>query len=159
MSKTLQQSQILTNELALKYQKLVFRIAHNFHPKNETELDEYISCGYLGLVNAKRKHNPKRGKLSTFAWYTISSAILNYIQKQNKHNKLHFNALIDKEASTVSDISELFPDDLTPDEIEVVMLRSEGNTYQKIANKLDYSRHKVRLIYNEALYKIQDSYE
>lgn len=48
----------------------------------QIELDELVACGYLGLVKAAERYDPRRGvAFSTFSYYYIRGAIFDEIRK------------------------------------------------------------------------------
>jgi hypothetical protein len=109
---------------------LVVKLAKSFSPKNANEEDEYIQSGRIGLWKATKKHDPKKGCLTTLAWYCIRNEILNYLKWSNrKPQGLYHDVGYEPE----SEYWESIPDaKLSPDENKVVNLRYESNTFKEI---------------------------
>jgi RNA polymerase sigma factor (sigma-70 family) len=63
-------------QLILDNMGLVVSIARSLKPSSDLELEEYIQSGRIGLWKAIQKHNPKKGKLTTIAWYYIRWEII-----------------------------------------------------------------------------------
>lgn len=54
------------------------------------ELDDLIQCGFLGLMKASARYNPKRGvPFPTYARYVIRGAIIDSVRRRNYHYELH----------------------------------------------------------------------
>lgn len=122
---------------------LVISLAKTFNPPNQTELEEYIQEGRIGLLGAIRDHDAKKAKLSTLAWYRIRWKILAYIGKQKKSSNLHtsidphvLDTLV-SEPTFINNIWEYIPDSLTEIERDIVNLKLEGYTVKEISHILN----------------------
>lgn len=77
-------SEAAVNEVVVKeYVPLVKFIAKKFFSKipRGMELDELVSCGVIGLIDAIKKFNPsKKNKFKTYAEFRIRGAILDEIR-------------------------------------------------------------------------------
>jgi DNA-directed RNA polymerase specialized sigma subunit len=60
---------------------LVEVVARRLHPQNESELEEFVSAGLVGLADALRTWDPARSKLSTYAVRKIRWAIIDYLER------------------------------------------------------------------------------
>lgn len=73
----------VTDELASRLLPLVRRIAVKLHRRlpPQVELDELVGAGSLGLVDALRKFDPRKGvKLETYASHRIRGAIIDSLR-------------------------------------------------------------------------------
>lgn len=65
---------------------LAFKIMQTLPP--QIELDELVASGYLGLVEAAERYDPRRGaSFSTFAYYRIRGAIFDGLRKAGSSQK------------------------------------------------------------------------
>lgn len=74
----------LQEELVLKYQGLVYKLAHKIvrKLKQGTEVEDLISDGMVGLVKAIDAFDPERGfKFSTYATPVVRGSILNGLRR------------------------------------------------------------------------------
>lgn len=74
----------LQEELVLKYQGLVYKLAHKIvrKLKQGTEVEDLISDGMVGLVKAIDAFEPERGfKFSTYATPVVRGSILNGLRR------------------------------------------------------------------------------
>ena len=71
-------------ELVLQYLPLVRSIAKNIRKRlpSNIELDDLVSAGTLGLIDASQKFDASTGyKFNTYAQYRIHGAILDELRK------------------------------------------------------------------------------
>ena len=54
---------------------------------NDSNFDDYIQVGLIGLLKAIREHDPERSKFSTFATVCIRNAINNLKEKDEKKDE------------------------------------------------------------------------
>lgn len=143
------------NELIKKHKNLVISIAKSFHPP-QSKLDDYIQCGYIGLLKAIRKHNPSKGKLTTIATPSIKWEILNYIRKNKKNNDT-FNLTIDvMDTKTDTFINEYFNAKNFSDlERKIIIYKSRGMTLREIASKTNFSVGWISYLYHSTINKIK----
>tara|TARA_R110002020_G_scaffold229704_1_gene440504 strand:- start:27959 stop:28471 length:513 start_codon:yes stop_codon:yes gene_type:complete len=155
-------------QLILENMGLVVSLARSFKPKNTLELDDYVQSGRIGLWKAIQKHNPKRGALSTIAWYYIRWEIIRNMPKTHRLkesglNLINFTDLPysspmmaeDKKYETV--FSELEPSSLTVKEKKVLRLRICGYTMQEIGSHFGHSRGWANEAFKSAIKKVQDA--
>ena len=147
---------------------LVVSLARSFKPKTALELDDYIQSGRIGLWKAIQKHNPKRGALSTIAWYYIRWEIIRNMPKTNrtKEQELKFvnfsdlpyslpKITEDKKYETV--FNELEPSSLTSKERKILRLRVCGYTMQEIGHHFGHSRGWANEAFKSAIKKVRDA--
>lgn len=144
---------------------LVKRIAKSLRPRNDSEFDEYVSAGLVGLAYALRTFDPAKGKLSTWATMPIRSAICNYIRVNNpgyRHKYEHHPVSIvsmDEVEERVGDLFGVegrFFDDEVPSEKYLLglppktrkvmrMIFWEGLTRKQIGRRLRMSAANVSM--------------
>lgn len=76
----------LRQELVLHYVPLVKFIVNRLNVKipRSFDVEDLLSCGFMGLIEAVDKFNPSNGvKFETYASYRIKGAILDQIRKAN----------------------------------------------------------------------------
>jgi len=146
---------------------LVVNIVKSLRPPNRTEYEEYVQLGIIGLWKAIQKHDHSKAKLSTMAWYYIRWEIIRYINKSKKYHTLvnntdaHYRCeLVAKERSLSfkpNELQESLPSTLSPSELVVVNMRSQGYTFQEIGNELGgFTRGWANKLFKSALEKIKD---
>jgi len=155
-------------QLILDNMGLVVSLARSFKPKDALELDDYIQSGRIGLWKAIQKHNPKRGALSTIAWYYIRWEIIRNMPKshRSKGKELKLVNFTDfpyglpkvienKDYETI--LSELEPSNLTVKEKGVLRLRVAGYTMQEIGERFGHSRGWANETFKSAINKVRDA--
>ena len=150
---------------------LVVSLTKSLRPPNQTEFDEYIQLGRIGLWKAIVKYDPSRGtKLSTIAWDHIRWEIIRYITKRKKEHRLmsHPHLIPHLEQSDArkhgyllpSQLPELLPATLTDSELNTVKMRNHGYTFQEIGDRLGgYTRGWANKLFKSAIQKIKDANE
>jgi len=75
------------DDLIEKNMGLVVSVVNSFNPKSNTEKEDYIQAGRIGLWKALEKHDPEKSALSTFAWNPIRWEIIKEIKaiKSNRY--------------------------------------------------------------------------
>ena len=142
---------------------LVMSIVNSFHPKDQTERDDYLQAGRIGLWKALKKFNPAQGNvLSTYAWNPIRWEII----KEIRTSKAKYNAISVDECNQYTDIQEdsnaiafweLLPSTLTQTESKIIELRLEGYNFKEISSKLNRHRSQIKKIYYSAIGKIRET--
>ena len=144
-------------DLIEKNMGLVASIVNSFHPKDQTEREDYLQAGRIGLWKALKNFNPAKGKvLSTYAWNPIRWEIIKEI-KLMKKKKDHVDisaanvpAYIEKEK-----FWEYLPP-LTEEEREVLDLRLMEYRFHEICNKLGKSSNYIKKLFHSAIAKIKE---
>lgn len=144
------------NELIEDNIALIKKLAQSFKPKNDTELDDYIQEGRIGLLKAIRHHDPAKGQLSTIAWNSIRWEILRYIERNKNKNHKSTDDIDDGICYNDNiDIDEQFFY-LTKQEKQVVQQKLEGNNFTEIGKLNGYSRGWANKIFRGAANKIKN---
>ncbi len=68
-----------TTEVVKRYKSLVYKVAHNLKQNlpEEIEIDDLVSWGYAGLLEAYRRYDASQNsRFATFAYYRVRGAIL-----------------------------------------------------------------------------------
>jgi RNA polymerase sigma-B factor len=150
---------------------LVVSIVKSLRPPNQTEFEEYLQLGCIGLWKAIEKYDPERNtKLSTIAWDYIRWEIIRYISRRKKEQRLinnpnlipHIEQAKKKRQDGLlpSELPELLPKTLTDSELCTIKMRNEGYTFQEIGNNLGgYTRGWANKLFKSAIKKIQDANE
>tara|TARA_R110002051_G_scaffold325290_1_gene426884 strand:+ start:2039 stop:2551 length:513 start_codon:yes stop_codon:yes gene_type:complete len=147
---------------------LVVSLARSFKPRNALELDDYIQSGRIGLWKAIQKHNPKRGALSTIAWYYIRWEIIRNMPKTNRAKEqelklVNFTDLpyslprITEDKKYENVFNELEPNSLTLKERKILRLRVCGYTMQEIGHHFGHSRGWANEAFKSAIKKVRDA--
>ena len=150
---------MVENTNILKHQGLVLSIARNFNPKDDADLQEYVSEGNIALLRALRQYDIKRGKLSTFAWKYIVRAISKYIVKQNKIPFTSLTSNIPQESSHHPDLWEILPDNLSDVENIIIKKRWSGYTFEEIGKECGHTKSWAKQKFDSIIQKIQKANE
>ena len=145
---------------------LVMSIVNSFHPKAQTERDDYLQAGRIGLWKALKKFNPAQGNvLSTYAWNPIRWEIIKEIRsKTGKAATFNFSThdCIDSHEPPVLPKTEVvfweyLPSNLNRLESNIIQLRLQGYNFKEISSKLDCNRSSIKKMYQSALDKIRET--
>ena len=147
------------DDLIEKNMGLVVSVVNSFNPKSNTEKEDYIQAGRIGLWKALEKHDPEKSALSTFAWNPIRWEIIKEI-KAIKSNR-YFSISDEKTPYyiTKDTLWEHCPDSLSLEESELIDLRKMGYTLQEIADILGRGRSYVKRVVYRAIQKIRECNE
>tara|TARA_R100000306_G_C4305128_1_gene107211 strand:- start:19 stop:486 length:468 start_codon:yes stop_codon:yes gene_type:complete len=150
-------------ELIEKNMGLVLSIVSKFNPRNQTEKDDYIQAGRIGLWKALNKFSKNGGsKFSPYAWNPIRWEII----KEIRTSKAKYNTVSVDECNQYTDIKEdpktstfweLLPSNLTQAESQVIELRLEGYNFKEISSKLNRHRSQIKKIFYSAIGKIRET--
>ena len=147
-------------ELIEKNMGLVLTIVNRFNPKNQTEKEDYIQAGRIGLWKALKNFNPAKGNvLSTYAWNPIRWEIIKEIRLiKNKYDSVnieehqHHGPL-----NSLTPFWEFIPSNLTGRESKVIQLKLEGYNLKEISSKLDCNRSHTKKTLQSAVSKIKET--
>ena len=64
---------------------LIRKIVWSFHRTTNIEWDDLFQEAALAYLEAERTYNPKKGKITTHAWYCITNRLKNYIKEQEEY--------------------------------------------------------------------------
>ena len=147
-------------ELIEKNMGLVLTIVNRFNPKNQTEKEDYIQAGRIGLWKAITKFSKNGGsKFSPYAWNPIKWEIIKEIRSIK--NKYDASSIEEHQHSYPSKNSrpfwELIPSNLTRHESRIIELRLEGYNFKEISKKLECHRSNIKKIFQSAIKKIKET--
>lgn len=96
------------DELILQYEDMVASIIHKLnYVSSEVSYDELMQVGRLSIWQNASKHDPEKGKMSTYLYICIKRALWRYLSDSGKHKHLSLDAMGDPEDSgSVADIVE-----------------------------------------------------
>tara|TARA_R110000824_G_scaffold282601_8_gene470885 strand:- start:1697 stop:2155 length:459 start_codon:yes stop_codon:yes gene_type:complete len=148
------------DELIEKHMGLVISIVNRFGPKNQTEKDDYIQAGRIGLWKALTKFSKTGGsKFSPYAWNPIKWEIIKEIRSAkskcdsiNPEDCEHYCGI-----RSSAHFWELIPSSLTTAERQVIQLRREGYNFKEISCELDCHRSRIKKIFQSAICKIRET--
>ena len=144
-------------DLIEKNMGLVASIVNSFHPKDQTEREDYLQAGRIGLWKALKNFNPTKGsKFSPYAWNPIRWEIIKEI-KIMKRKKDHIDlssinvpAYIEKEK-----FWEYLPE-LTDEEKMVLDLRLMEYRFHEICTHMGKSNNYIKKLIYSAIEKIKE---
>ena len=144
-------------DLIEKNMGLVASIVNSFHPKDQTEREDYLQAGRIGLWKALKNFNPTKGsKFSPYAWNPIRWEIIKEI-KIMKRKKDHIDlssinvpAYIEKEK-----FWEYLPE-LTDEEKMVLDLRLMEYRFHEICPHMGKSNNYIKKLFYSAIEKIKE---
>jgi len=147
-------------ELIEKNMGLVLSIVSKFNPKNQTEKEDYIQAGRIGLWKALTKFSKNGGsKFSPYAWNPIRWEIIKEIRATKaKYGSIHLEDCTPyASAKSSSSFWEYIPSNLTKKEEQVIGLKLEGYNFKEISSKLSCHRSQIKKIFHNAIGKIRDT--
>ena len=120
-------------------------VSHALYFLNDSNFDDYIQVGLIGLLKAIREHDPERSKFSTFATVCIRNAIKNLKEKDEKKDSITFEyAKVVEESYNISEkISDCLPDSLTEKQVFLIKLKSQNYTNAEIADLMSITKQEV----------------
>ena len=144
-------------DLIEKNMGLVASIVNSFQPKDQTEREDYLQAGRIGLWKALQKFNPDKGsKFSPYAWNPIRWEIIKEIKMMKRKkdhidlSSVHVPAYIEKEK-----FWEYLPD-LTDEERMVLDLRLMEYRFHEICTKMGKSNTYIKKLFYSAVEKIKE---
>ena len=153
-------------ELIEKNMGLVLSIVNKFNPRNQTEKEDYIQAGRIGLWKALTKFSKTGGsKFSPYAWNPIRWEIIKEIRSKGGKItpfSLSGNDCINShEPHTLPKTEMLFweylPSNLNTIESHIIYLRLQGYNFKEISSKLDHNRSNIKKMYQSAINKIRET--
>ena len=111
----------------------------------QSDLEDYMQVGFIGLLKAIRNYNPEKSQFSTFATVCIRNEIFRYMRK-NKKKPINLTIKKDNWYTTKEQLWELVPDCLTEKEKLVRQMKSENYTHKEIAEKLSCPKGQIKHI-------------
>lgn len=137
---------------------LVGYIVKKFKPKTLEERRDFVQQGTIALIDAVKRFDEKRGKLSTIIHCCVYKAVNKYLKKQFKSNKKvkFYASVVERFAYDNNRIWEYYVSSLSNLEKDIVKLRIEGFTFRAIEEKYAKNRNWANKIYYRALLKIKE---
>lgn len=135
---------------------IVVDVAKTFKPKNHTELEDYISAGSLGLVRAAYSYDNSVALFSTHAYCCIKNEIIRYIKKVRKHEgciQLQ-ETVYEIKNNEYNHIIEL--SNLTKYEKSILEMKRSGYSNTEIAEILEISKAKLKVVIKKIFMKIRE---
>lgn len=143
-------------------QKTVYKMAHKWARNHKDKFEDLVQEGMIGVCHAYDKYDTTAGSaFSTYAWlwirHHIRIAAMGEWEKMNNSAQLTDNI----EGDTTETSHEAFVlkseiAKLTTEEQTIINLRTEGFTFQEIADMLEFENlHKARNAYTEIVSKLE----
>ena len=150
-------------ELIEQNMGLVLAVVNKFDPQSQTEKDDYIQAGRIGLWKALTKFSKNGGsKFSPYAWNPIRWEIIKEIRlSKTKYNSISMEECKQcpkkSENNPPSTFWEWVPSTLTKAETQVIQLRLEGYNFKDISLQLKRHRSQIKKIFYSAIEKIRET--
>jgi len=143
------------DKLIEQHMPLVASIVNNFEPKNNTEREDLLDAGRIGLWKALRKFDPAHGSMvSTYAWRPIQWAIIREIK--NRQRNVSLDDVAPPSVRTPERIWEYYPSDMTDQEKQLIELRCEGYKFREICEIVNETPSTVKNRFYKAIRKIKE---
>ena len=138
------------NKLAEENLGLVYLVVNKeftYEKTTESDRENYIEEGMIGLAKAINTFNPSKGaKFSTYAYTCIKFEINSYVRKKNNH-KRKINYVC---KNSIDEILNILGKMKIKNIKYITLKRAEGYTYEKIGNKIGVSKETIRARLNKA---------
>jgi RNA polymerase sigma factor (sigma-70 family) len=143
------------DELIEENMGLVITIVNSFHPKNQTERQDLIDAGRIGLWKGLTKYRKDTGnQISTYTWRPIRWAIIREIKQHRKDVPIADDTVLPVESGEC--LWEYYPSNITAEERQLVELRCQGFKFREICSIVDQSPSVVKNRFYKALGKIKE---
>jgi RNA polymerase sigma factor for flagellar operon FliA len=119
---------VLDNEEYVR--RLVGQIAKRYRIPSD-KVDEYVSAGYLGLVEAAERYSPGQGEFKSYAYLRIRGSVIDAIRQNCDLRRDMYKA-----AKVAAAINELAEADFVETGVGVELPGAEGE--EKLANLLNF---------------------
>ena len=138
---------------------LVIAIVNSFNPNNDTERQDMIDAGRIGLWKGLEKYNKKRGTaISTFVWSPIRWSIIKEI-KQSRNNNIALDKIADPYCEIPENVLEYINEGLcSEEEIAILKLRIKGYKFREICVKMNKTSSQVKNTFYRIIKKIKKNY-
>lgn len=153
-------------ELVEKNHNLIYGFSEMFH----VPIDDYYGVLAIGLCNAAKSYDVKKGKFSTFAYHCMKNEMIKEYCKDNKlkdsdyndtqyecldenlllYGNIPYNKYVEKEL--YENILSL----LTDKERKILYYLYSGTTETEIANKMNCSKQNISYFVKKIRMKIKD---
>ena len=145
------------NTLIQKNMPLVIAIVNRFHPRNETERQDLIDAGRIGLWEGLQNFDPNQGCLSTYVYKPVCWAIIRELNKKNKRPKnISLDDIADPGVRIPDSLWEYYPSDMTNEEKTLIELRCAGYKFHEICGIVNTTPAIVKNRFYKALKKIKE---
>lgn len=85
MNTTRQKRRNSNRKLSIENEGLLRKLSRVFHQSTGIEIDDLFQEASIAYLKAIDKHDPEKGKLSTYAWWCISNHLKNYVKEERSH--------------------------------------------------------------------------
>ena len=126
------------NEIVDEHFGLVIKQVLSFNPASSHDFDDYVQAGSIGLLNAIRSYDKKKGPFDAWACRLIFQQILRHVQSSTNEESSLVEDVMQEEAGDT--IWDYVPDSLTDADIFLLKLRIAGYTLEEIGEKYDKTR-------------------
>jgi len=147
------------NELIEQNMGLVVAVVNSFRPQNQTERDDYVQAGRIGLWKALKKYDSEKGAvLSTYAWNPIRWEIIKEIKslKKNRYKPLPHTKI--PHYLNTDAFWEIIPPSLSEEEVSLLELRRMGYKLSEMAEISGRKNSYVKRVFYKALKKLREYY-
>lgn len=146
------------DELIEQNMGLVVSIVNSFSPKNHTEREDLIDAGRIGLWKALQKYNQSKGNLlSTYAWRPIRWSIIREIKNRKKEISLY--DIAPPLVQNNDKLWELYTNDMTDEEKELIELRKQGYKFREMCEILDETPSTVKNKFYKLIARMKEANE
>jgi len=113
---------------------------------DDSNFDDYIQAGSIGLLKAIRNHNKDKAKFSTFAAVCIKNEMKNLNKKLKNHRSKNFTNTRrqDRQYNIKDALSDCLPDFLSEEYRFIISLRVQNYTNAEIADFIGCSKKEVK---------------
>ena len=73
------------DEILLLIRKIVWKY---YHPNSRYDFNDLVNEGYIAYKNAIKSYDPKKGAFSTWVFYNVRSAVLDFIKSFRNFNSI-----------------------------------------------------------------------
>jgi RNA polymerase sporulation-specific sigma factor len=145
------------NELIEENMGLVISVVNSFKPQNQTEREDYVQAGRIGLWKAIKNYDSKKGAvLSTYAWNPIRWEIIKEIKslKKSRYKPLSFTN--SPNYSMKEGFWEILPPSFSDEEVLLLDLRRMGYKLSEMAEISGRKNSYVKRVFYKAVKKLKE---
>ncbi len=128
--------------------RLVAHIVKKYGPQNDTDSEDLISIGTIGLIKAVTTFNTEKGiRLATYASRCIENEILMHFRNTKKQSmEVYIDDPIDSDADgNTLTLMDIVSDDVLISDVIDLKIRRE-QLYKFIKEKLDYRERRIIML-------------
>lgn len=152
MKKSREGDQQARETLILRNMRLVAHIVKKYHC-TESEQEELLSIGTIGLIKAIATVNAEKGRLSTYAARCIENELLMYFRTQKKSSRVvsYYEPIgTDKEGNEINLLDVLESDE--PEAFEKIVAKENIKKLYELLHRVLTDREQKVLILRYGLY-------